>query len=639
MRAKTPTTLLSPEAFLKFRICPKTNTSSCTPQSSKSRYVDSLEPLVCLRRWPAHRRNEESMFDDFLRRYRLHKIPIDPFSTQSHGSFTAKYIEPTIQLINNEFLVDESPTLRCEVDAGHPEYWMARIVTDECPSGANDDIYSSSDLVTLCHHLVIVIDPAMAIDWTTLDPKVKRISLAPDNIARPFFDVLVAECRRLGCPHGMLTDEHHTATLFFPPLGYIDKMPPNPNSNFFILQSSVIDIPIRWTLASSVCFAIGQYIKPSRLDELCLGALGNPGHLECGFSTELEAIQSRRSFRDFDLYTLQRCPGAWDQFMRWRVWAAQQALDPQTRVEPGSVLSVDCDGFRRKHCLWRCPFPNPRPPQETIDIVTRSPRPRDSTIDRAIAEASSSGNRLSFEITDVKREGLEYFSQVYVGRLQGVAQAVCLKLFDERLFPFTHEPQYGNHVRPETQLLNLNFADDMMRREEAVYCDRLQYLQGSLIPHCYGFHIFTLPDGWEVLGFFMELIDGPSLWEVGQRIKSPALQACIVTHVRHVVRALGFAGVEQGDWHLDQILCPPQSSLNMSVDGVDDRQRDNGHPAFHSMVLIDFAFAPQRLGEDCSRPGHPVLNPSILMHIIQAEIGISWDVLKDHWTPMMEEEY
>lgn len=48
------------------------------------------------------------------------------------------------------------------------------------------------------------------------------------------------------------------------------------------------------------------------------------------------------------------------------------------------------------------------------------------------------------------------------------------------------------------------------------------------------------------------------------------------------IRAIKFAGVEQGDSHLNQILCIRPSDRPAHI------------PDF---VFIDFAFAPQRLGE------------------------------------------
>ena len=221
------------------------------------------------------------------------------------------------------------------------------------------------------------------------------------------------------------------------------------------------------------------------------------------------------------------------------------------------MLRIQCNRFLHNYCPWRSPFPNPCPPQETLDIVARYPCSRDATIDEVIARASQINNHLSFEVIDVKCAGPDYFSQVLFGKLEGMDTAICVKLFDECLFPSRQQPEYGEGIESELQLLNLNFADDMMHCEEGVYCDRLQYLQGSMIPHCYGFHMvclpccplflhrsdqqvskFTLPDGWEVLGFFMEIIDGPSLWEVGQQNKSLDFHAGVVRGIQYYLASL-----------------------------------------------------------------------------------------------------
>ncbi|KAG7098047.1 hypothetical protein E1B28_000021 [Marasmius oreades] len=87
--------------------------------------------------------------------------------------------------------------------------------------------------------------------------------------------------------------------------------------------------------------------------------------------------------------------------------------------------------------------------------------------------------------------------------------AVCLKMFDEALLPAPgYEAFKGDHdiffnpIRPNERLLNLNFTDDMMHREYAV-SNRLEYLQGTLLPHAYGFH---------------ESLGDPPHWKNGQQI-------------------------------------------------------------------------------------------------------------------------
>lgn len=94
---------------------------------------------------------------------------------------------------------------------------------------------------------------------------------------------------------------------------------------------------------------------------------------------------------------------------------------------------------------------------------------------------------LTFTITAMLSGGSKKYSQVFSGRLEGTEEEVCLKLLDERYFPV---PMYNVEDLPMCRLLRLNFcAEDMIRREEGVYEDRLKHLQGTLIPHCYGFHL------------------------------------------------------------------------------------------------------------------------------------------------------
>ena len=109
-----------------------------------------------------------------------------------------------------------------------------------------------------------------------------------------------------------------------------------------------------------------------------------------------------------------------------------------------------------------------------------------------------------------------------------------------------------------------------------------------------------------------------------------------------MVRALGFAGVDQRDWHLDQILCPRNSPMTVPPheDASDTCVQSSSKISTHlAMVLVDFTFAPQKLGEDWSWPRYPVHNPSVLMLTFYDKISVPFDVIDNHWLPMMEEEY
>jgi len=268
---------------------------------------------------------------------------------------------------------------------------------------------------------------------------------------------------------------------------------------------------------------------------------------------------------------------------------------------------------------WRSCYPSHEPPRETLDIVTRTKRPRHTDVDVLLDTNVST----KFMITHIIRTTRNGFSQVFLGHLEGSFHQICLKLFDERLFPMPEHPDYhhDSSESPEERLLDLNFADDMMCREEAVYNDRLHHLQGSMIPHCYGFHMFVLPDQWEVYGFFMEFIQGPTLSSYLPQIQmdKESLRV-LLKRFRHTVRAMKFAGVHQGDWHFDQVICSTLQDGNEVPD----------------LVLIDFAFAPQHLGEN-GTPCQP--DVGYLKMTLKVDMKIDATLLDECWHDAVWQEY
>lgn len=89
---------------------------------------------------------------------------------------------------------------------------------------------------------------------------------------------------------------------------------------------------------------------------------------------------------------------------------------------------------------------------------------------------------------------------------------------------------------------------------------------------------------------------------------------------------MAYAGVIQGDWHSDQILCPPS----------EDIIRNPSSLVRHELVLIDFAFAKQRHGEDVGCP--PEYNHD-RARIMLVKEGLSRDLCERLWFPMDEEEF
>jgi hypothetical protein len=81
-----------------------------------------------------------------------------------------------------------------------------------------------------------------------------------------------------------------------------------------------------------------------------------------------------------------------------------------------------------------------------------------------------------------------------------------------------------------------------------------------------------------------------------------------------------FAGVHQGDWHLDQVICSGLQDGNEVPDPV----------------LIDFAFAPQHLGENGTPCRSDVLQ---LWGSLVIDMGIDKHLMKECWFDPVWQEY
>ncbi|KAK7024454.1 hypothetical protein VNI00_016305 [Paramarasmius palmivorus] len=259
----------------------------------------------------------------------------------------------------------------------------------------------------------------------------------------------------------------------------------------------------------------------------------------------------------------------------------------------GDILKVSVNGFSNKEPLLRFTIPLERPSVETLQWIMRNLRSRATDIDRLLDCDGLAQNLVYFQIEEVVRSRPQTFSQVFFGRLLRISDEetsitsetnVCLKLFDEVNFSVLDRSTCLEQFKvfsPEYRLNSIKMASDMMRREYVTY-DRLQYLQGTLLPHAYGFHEFELPDGQKVWGFFTEIIKGEHLSDISLGTWPEDRQADLVRLLRHSVRALLYGSIQQGDWHLDQIFLTQFSN-------------SDGEMEF-TVVLIDFAFTWLRLG-------------------------------------------
>ncbi|KAF7329901.1 hypothetical protein MKEN_00253800 [Mycena kentingensis (nom. inval.)] len=323
-----------------------------------------------------------------------------------------------------------------------------------------------------------------------------------------------------------------------------------------------------------------------------------------------------RHFYDFDLFTLQRSVADLEDFLTWREDESRRVF--ASPVVIGIVFQVERDALAAEQGVWRCPFPNPAIPSWTRDLVMRNPRPRQTGVDTIIA--SSPEPVLSFRVTKVVRHQQDTFSQVFFGILcsadGAVSKPVCLKLFVDTLFPIDKDrlfEDFDSDSKPCWRLQTLNCAEDLARREESAY-QRLAEYQGTLLPHCYGFHRFTLNDRYNAYGALLEIVPGPQLADLELEMWSKPVQQGLVRQLRECLRALLYASVDQGDWYGGQILFPGGADYNPETD---------------SLVLIDFAFAMQRLGDE-QRHGVAAnlqCNGHIELKIYLRKAGIPEDVL------------
>ncbi|KAI3616858.1 hypothetical protein WG66_004150 [Moniliophthora roreri] len=360
----------------------------------------------------------------------------------------------------------------------------------------------------------------------------------------------------------------------------------------------------------------GHHFDPMMSVERLRGVLGRD-------SDEAVAMNSPAvNFSDFDLFTIQhRRPDAL-AFLDWKSTAEKRAVARLPVV--GDILGVAVNRFAEKEPLLHFTLPLDKPRAETSDLLMNNPRPRQSGIDEFL---QLSQGTLQFRIDKVVRSGTAKFSQVFFGSLLRTARGgtstvcetpICLKLFDEVLFPIKVRIE-DLASDPRNCCRSLHFASDMMRREHATY-QRLQYLQGTLLPHNYGFHEFTLPDGRSVWGLFLECIHGDPLSSFPLHTWPESVQRTTVSKLRHSVRALLYGGVQQADWHLDQVLVVESPGSG--------RESQNSHnPDF---VLIDFAFTRFRLGEAMIAE-HFRIRDQFFIEV--ADSGLSFPVVKEEWLP------
>ncbi|EMD34425.1 hypothetical protein CERSUDRAFT_107602 [Gelatoporia subvermispora B] len=433
-------------------------------------------------------------------------------------------------------------------------------------------------------------------------------------------------CTHYNAPLGMLTDEALSVAINgIERIKYSDDPPVLELSTSFA-PTDPVQVAIGGMLHVLGCRNMAIFHTKSPPLQPYLGAVVE--HAPTLSSLD-EAIATRYAFEDWDLFTMQRCRDEWYLFWDWQHELRRRAL--VRPLDKGDTLKIKLGSdFGTRHFLMRSPYPKQPLPSEGYSIFATQARPRDDVID-AIFRDSGECDRLSdqhvvFTVSEVRRSGRLGYSQVVFGTLVNNSTKLCLKLYDERFFAIEEVEGYDDPLvqcDPAQRFNDLMTATYLARNEETIY-DRLSELQGSLLPYYYGIRRVELPDGTTVWGLLTEFIEGPIIEHIDARDWSREAQIDFIRRMRHLFRALRYAGVTHNDDSPRNLLCP-----NIGV-------RGSGAPG---IVLIDFAFSDPWLNDDRGTP--PVYDsPTDKPHFrpLLLHVGISKDLVNEQWEPLDELE-
>ncbi|KIY47081.1 hypothetical protein FISHEDRAFT_74994 [Fistulina hepatica ATCC 64428] len=317
-------------------------------------------------------------------------------------------------------------------------------------------------------------------------------------------------------------------------------------------------------------------------------------------------------YASFDKFVMQRNRPYFIAFLLWTRSAISAALSSPVGV--GSRIPVDCFAFERQEFTFNIfdIHGKPRIPITSLPVSQMPPKPSQRPRSRSSDVILNSGSHdIHFTVSRIVQAGEGKYSQVYFGHLsrdrkESEGTLLCLKVFNERLFSHPELEKYDDWFQTDDcRLSEMWYSPDLVRAEHATYT-RLAHLQGSFIPHYYGAHQLTLPDGHLVYGILMEVVSGPSAADIDVRSINERWRCELATRVLNLNRLFLRASVEQADWNAGQIIFP-----NWAGPTWTDAEREAVHKGraaqelplpdvdfpFPHIVFIDFAFCNHRVGD------------------------------------------
>ncbi|KAJ8502890.1 hypothetical protein ONZ45_g11344 [Pleurotus djamor] len=272
---------------------------------------------------------------------------------------------------------------------------------------------------------------------------------------------------------------------------------------------------------------------------------------------------------DFDRATLVRDKQRALQFFRWREFVQKQ--NRRVTGRPGDQITARTNevGLVVPSNRPIFSFDHSEVPSETASHL--SAILRDSPLASAgLQESFNTSQSFSLQILSIIAGGSSRsFCTVYKCQLTSIdgekviSPDLCLKLFDDRFQNLrSPDPEDEDLDEQLPRHFDALYPAELYALNEAVAYDKLQPVQGSLIPWFFGIHQFTFPDGTVLYGLLMEFVEAYNLNSDYVKSLSTSRQIKVIESARHAARLLDIADVSQRDWHHNQILVSKNPETN-----------------------------------------------------------------------------
>ncbi|KIY47284.1 hypothetical protein FISHEDRAFT_74806 [Fistulina hepatica ATCC 64428] len=584
----------------------------CSDPECYASTTEDRKALATLGRMDKSTKSKIDSLDETLATLRFRPEVDTRPSCHASASFPDSLLGPVMDFLNNFVLksedVDRRTTGRVSFTPGTSYSTdiggLQRFVIQRC-AFYTDGSADLNDKDNIC--IVFFMEPGV-LCWSDFSTDVEEsVVRLYSSRSRAILSLMEAGRTSLSCSYAILTDGVHVLVTEGMRQEYRDRQLFRYSADVLPLKSE------RTTRRIIAAFLLDVIGRPSIQGEQRM-LQGTMPHLHMieQLREDAKRINPASGYASFDKFVMQRDRPYFVAFLLWTRNAISRALSYPVGV--GSRVPVDCFAFERQEFVFNLfdVHGRPRIPITSLPASQMPPTPSQRPRSRSTDEILHSGSRdIQFVVSRVIKTGKDKYSQVYFGHLargreESDGTLLCLKVFDERLFGHPELAEYDDWFQIDRfRLSEMWYSAVLVRAEHATYT-RLAHLQGTFIPHYYGAHQLTLPDGHLVYGILMEDVSGPSAADIDVRSINEAWRYELATRVLNLNRVFLRASVEQADWNAGQILLP-----NWAGPTWTDAERKAVHKGkaaqelpcsgvdlpFPDIVFVDFAFCNHRVGD------------------------------------------